>query len=232
KRKSVSQFREYDSAVNAFRLKYDAIPGDMDGNIAPKFGFSFDWGTSIGLRNGNGILEQRYQDTHSTPPTSSNILKSDEFVLFWNDLLRAGLLKSFSGNPLISYVNWACNTAGGVTINSLDDCFPKTELNSKAHVFIVDINSVNYYYVGHNELFGNIVNSDKSYLLTPNQMKDLDNKIDDGSPSSGNLQNTYTAFTTVSLGSGLIGANACQASSTTYNNSKISSCAMILKMAP
>src|SRR5690242_14502943 len=52
----VSQIRRYNVAFDTFRLKYDALPGDIDATKAAGFGFAARAGTN-GHGDGDGWLE-------------------------------------------------------------------------------------------------------------------------------------------------------------------------------
>src|ERR1700759_2898335 len=57
-RAQISQIEKYNSAMNTFRAKFAAIPGDMPPAVANQFGFTT--GTNcvgtFGQRDGNGLL--------------------------------------------------------------------------------------------------------------------------------------------------------------------------------
>src|ERR1035438_8206439 len=55
-RATISQIEKYNTAVNTFRTKYDALPGDMNASVAKQFGFVAR-GTQPGEGDGNGIIE-------------------------------------------------------------------------------------------------------------------------------------------------------------------------------
>src|SRR5471030_1667850 len=57
-RATIAQIEKYNTAVNTFRGKYNALPGDMNASTATAFGFSprATAGTA-GLGDGNGVIE-------------------------------------------------------------------------------------------------------------------------------------------------------------------------------
>src|ERR1035438_3595333 len=55
-RAQISQIEKYNSAVNTFRGKYDALPGDISAAAAAQFGFVARSGTT-GRGDGNGIVQ-------------------------------------------------------------------------------------------------------------------------------------------------------------------------------
>src|ERR1700722_15466804 len=62
-RAQISQIEKYNTAVNTFYGKYQAIPGDMNIATASQFGFTVgslctgDGTSPYGSRNGNGLIE-------------------------------------------------------------------------------------------------------------------------------------------------------------------------------
>jgi hypothetical protein len=94
-RAQITQIEKYNAAVNTFRSKFNAIPGDMRPEIVTLFGFvqgSACDGRAPGFRNGDGVL-----DGYFTP----QVIQRDENILFWMDLSNS------AAGPLIegSYPN-------------------------------------------------------------------------------------------------------------------------------
>jgi prepilin-type N-terminal cleavage/methylation domain-containing protein len=54
-RSEISQIERYNTAVNTFRIKYNALPGDMLPANASAFGFAVGTG-GPGLGDGNGLI--------------------------------------------------------------------------------------------------------------------------------------------------------------------------------
>src|ERR1019366_10408042 len=55
-RATISQIEKYNTAVNTFIGKYNAMPGDLNGQTATAFGFTAR-GTNTGQGDGNGALQ-------------------------------------------------------------------------------------------------------------------------------------------------------------------------------
>src|ERR1700691_433072 len=55
-RAQISQIEKYNTAVNTFRDKYNALPGDLPPTVPTQFGFAARAGTA-GRGDGNGIIE-------------------------------------------------------------------------------------------------------------------------------------------------------------------------------
>src|ERR1700688_3889289 len=58
-RAQISQIEKYNQAVNTFRAKFNAIPGDMAVSTAQQFGFlvGFACTGQQGGRDGNGLID-------------------------------------------------------------------------------------------------------------------------------------------------------------------------------
>src|ERR1700743_3469732 len=58
-RAQISQIEKYNQAVNTFKAKFQAIPGDMGVSTATQFGFTPGTGCTGGLanRDSNGLLD-------------------------------------------------------------------------------------------------------------------------------------------------------------------------------
>src|ERR1700722_5890685 len=59
-RAQLSQIEKYNSAVNTFRAKFNAIPGDMAIATAKQFGFvlgTYCDRSVLGYRDGNGLID-------------------------------------------------------------------------------------------------------------------------------------------------------------------------------
>ena len=83
----MSQFEQYKTAVNTFRTKYNALPGDIDPTDAVAFGLANRTG-GAGDGDNNGRIG-------SCGGGLSTKVFGCEDALFWNDLSSAGLI---SGN--------------------------------------------------------------------------------------------------------------------------------------
>src|SRR5579884_865492 len=82
-RATISQLEKYNTAVNTFRGKYNAIPGDMSSSLASSFGFTARNGAA-GRGDGNGVIEG-YNLTSNV-----GTVQGGETTLFWVDLTTGG----------------------------------------------------------------------------------------------------------------------------------------------
>jgi len=168
-RAQITQLQKFDLAVNTFRNKYNAIPGDLDFNAAAAYGFITRAGGQ-GHGNGNGIIEG----------CASEPRFGCEFSLFWGDLSRANLIS----DP----ISLAGDTQPTVTTNEDSyKYFPRSKLNNAiALPLIVDVNNKNwYFFVSINYITPGVGWGGGNPFLTVNQSYAIDSKIDDGKPLTG-----------------------------------------------
>lgn len=230
-RSITSDLDRYIAATHTFRDKYFALPGDMAN--ATSF-----WGTdnlgcpngggSSGTCNGNG---DGIISTNVPPNTVSNLCENQEY---WRQLSLAGLIEGkYTPNTLancytasspgkdsaklkLASAGASITYVGPITTNA---GFPGNVfyIGNYQHVFFVGAanNSANGMFAGG--------------LLKPEELWNIDNKVDDGKPGTGNvlpvLPGTYNPAA---------GATGCTSDTTlaaTYSltNSTIS-CSMLMKV--
>ena len=86
--RQIGQIEQYNSAVNTFRSKYNALPGDMLPADAGTFGL-YDNDPYSGGGNGNGLIEGTGSPSIEGP--------HGETLIFWRHLADANLIE-FSGD--------------------------------------------------------------------------------------------------------------------------------------
>src|SRR5882757_2419229 len=72
-RATISQIEKYNTAVNTFRGKYNALPGDMNSSTATAFSFATRGGAA-GQGDGNGVIEG---------PGPNGYVQAGETLSFW-----------------------------------------------------------------------------------------------------------------------------------------------------
>jgi prepilin-type N-terminal cleavage/methylation domain-containing protein len=212
-RATISQIEKYNTAVNTFYGKYQAIPGNMNATTAATFGFSTVGRTgAVGYGSGNGIIE-------SYDPGA-------ESIMFWVDL----------SSPIAGGLIDGSFTAGaGYTVNGYDFYSP----NNDPYAPPAKIGHGNYVWV----YSGGMSRSDgMNYFslmtiawgfsslapivpsITVSQAYNIDKKMDDGLPQSGNVGAFYSTWQPYwAAGNGLwTGANpgtaATPSAATCYDN--------------
>jgi len=195
-RAQVAQIEKYKSAVNTFKSKYNnQLPGDIDNADAVAFGFQAR-GTIPGEGDGNGILEGYVNGgaiTHNGAGQGTG-----ETLMFWVDLSQANLIDAT--------LNTASSTALlGQTINAtstppLSAFYPPAKIGNGNYVYVYsggpgNGNGAAPTNMDGNNYFGitNITNiTSNMYLtatagLTVQQAYNIDTKVDDGIPTTGNV---------------------------------------------
>ena len=165
-RATVSQLDKFRSAVNAFRLKYNELPGDMRPSKAAQFGFFQITGNC-----GTTCLFANQLIDANGPPSFIQ-----EYLVFWRHLSQAGLIETLDSNLLRASDGESSSQPEGYE-NGL---MPKSKMGHYWYVtpsyrFATDGSSS---VIGGNDFF-------TWDYLSPVQAFGLDNKIDDGKPNSG-----------------------------------------------
>ena len=183
-RATMGQIEKYNAAVNTFRGKYAGIPGDLQSTQASAFGlFGFTGANAgtIGMGDGNGLLEGSSAATGST-------LAIGEPLAFWRHLSDANLIDGAygsSGNSLI--VASSGQATGNVT--NLPQSLPPTKMGPVSYVAVYAASGLNYYELNS---ITTITAANGQYTadspqIPPTQAYALDIKLDDGMPNTGTL---------------------------------------------
>ncbi len=193
-RNVVNQLTSYDTAANAFYLKYGGLPGDL--RTAEVFGL----GTTDGPgENGDGNFSIGYE----TQLTLEELLEetdnigAPENANFWYHLAQAGLIE---GNYDGSF------TPAGV---------PRTKIRN---AFILSLNYVwdgsgymyrNGYYIGQNRIdwdignLGGVESRAGAPKLLAAEAFTLDQKMDDGDANTGHVRNMWPFARSCTTNSGI-----------------------------
>lgn len=173
-RSAIVQIEKYNTAVNTFRSKFNAIPGDMHTSVAAQFGFANSaCAGTVGLRDGNGIIEGYAGCCGSLDQGGG------ETGLFWNDL------SSSVGGNLIegAFTSSTCTSAPSTTDYAA--YFPLSKLGSGAYVYVYSDN-YNYYGMSFISNFGTGEIHSRVFLSVM-QAYNIDSKMDDGKPTTGRV---------------------------------------------
>lgn len=177
-RSSVKQLDQYNSAVNTFRDKYGALPGDVTPAKIVRFGLP-DAATSvrtgsIGLGDGDGLLNA----------CGANVRAFGcETAWLWNDLAFAQLIP----DPLNNATNTPTGTAIALSATNWSSYIPKTRLRDSAQISAFNMTGRNYFLIA-NQIS---TSSSPAYASTPGvtvrEANDIDSKVDDGFPRTGTV---------------------------------------------
>jgi len=223
-RVQIAQIEKYNTAVRTFQGKYGYLPGDIPDPYASNFGFQ-PRGQYQAEGDGNGIIEGVNGNGVNNHYGLYQI--SGETPMVWVDLSTAGLIDG-------SFSTASPNSKPGsdVTGAALNNWFPAAKLGQGNYVYVY------YPQAGYNPManfWGISAITDNhmngNFDSTPNvsvqQAYNIDKKIDDGLPQSGNVKATYANYVIHSYiiwasGGGIEGAysgTAIAASNTTcYDN--------------
>jgi prepilin-type N-terminal cleavage/methylation domain-containing protein len=159
-RSLVSQLNAYNSAVNSFRSKYNALPGD--------FAQASTYISATATNgDGNGIIFNAAGAPGAAPTTYIG-----EMPPFWYQLSTLGLIDgSFDGT---------------ITTTTLGTNAPFTKMNRGGIIVYGFTDYNNYYHIGAaNSASTTIVTASN---MTPTAAYAFDLKMDDGLPASGIVQ--------------------------------------------
>lgn len=208
-RAQISQIEEFKTAVNTFKVKYGYLPGDMPPSQASQLGFF----TFTGVKAGQGCINGANGAAFGN---NDGIINTwNEVNPFWSHLSDSKLIKGSyggtAGNLLIaaaptctSYTSGTPSTLDpwdGVNDDSeLAQLIPRARIAS-AGVFVSILGnyykapstaSVEYRNSGKANMFI-VYNPSAGYTASPSQIYQIDSKIDDGLPTSGNLMYNQSA---------------------------------------
>ena len=210
-RAAVGQIDKFDAAVNAFRGKYNGLPGDLAN--CTNFFAAGDCATTSTIA-GNGALEDA---------STTRVLMSGEPLAFWRHMYNAGYI----GDAITSTA--AINTNAAIAANAIGNSFPASKAGaSNSFIAYTAGTAVTYPgFAGTNvyRMIG-ITSVAASGVptfsngLTPLEAFQVDTKKDDGVPNSGVVQASDTvagASFNVAGDVAATGAALCLNAANTYN---------------
>lgn len=220
----ISQKQQTDLAVNAFKLRYNSLPGDMHVSKTALFGLFTFTGVKAGgygYGDGNGQVNDRVY----VPSAFDD--GAGEALVFWRHLTEAELIPGSYGMNAANPLN---TSNGSVTSNVTNEAdvglyIPKTKLYG-THM-AVDDNT--FEYTTYN--IGNVLSIDTTLYITGSS-PDLggvtqtdafliDTKLDDALPDTG-----------IVFSDGSFGGYTCTTGASAYNTAGASAriCYMAIKM--
>lgn len=185
-RAQISQIEKYNQAVNTFIVKYNALPGDLNSQVATQFGFT-PRGTNAGQGDGNGIL------MGMSGAAGNGIYQGGgETGLFWVDLSTAN---GNNLNLIDGSFSSATITAPAVTVTTttMSNYLPQAKIGKGNYVYVGAFNqdSVNWWGISA----PSSINTNGQFFSAPGmsvlQAYSIDTKIDDGLPLTGNVVAKY-----------------------------------------
>ena len=199
-RMAIAQIEKYKTAVNTFKVKYNAIPGDMAGDQALAYGFQpTSRPDTAGEIHGNGILEDTTLGTYV-----DHLIF--ELPIFWQDLASAHLVDGDFTQATM--VEWGAGSAQNLNRGTVGNYLPASPLGNGTYVVAYGVSaSVKWVWVGASlysipiaggnyfqltGILGTDVDSELSTALTitPSQAKAIDTKVDDGVFDTGQVMSS------------------------------------------
>jgi prepilin-type N-terminal cleavage/methylation domain-containing protein len=218
-RAQISQIEQYNTAVNTFRGKYGAIPGDMNIATADQFGFPVGAGCTgiTGQRDGNGLIDGGSGSAGNNP----DLQFIGEVELFWQDLTTPGITSLIPGSFPNSGATASCNvlTESSLPATQIGQYLPAGKIGRGTYVMVGEVNGLNYYIlqgVTGVASTGRILSIWATAPIPVLEAYKIDQKMDDGLPTSGNVQAQYVSTT---LGGFIAAPSAATDNSSTCYNS-------------
>ncbi|MCP5361643.1 MAG: prepilin-type N-terminal cleavage/methylation domain-containing protein [Hyphomicrobiales bacterium] len=156
-RATVTQIQQFDAGIGAFRVKYDAIPGDILSTTANAYGLS-----NVGGDN-DGQIED---DSNNVPITNYG----GEAIYFFPHLSDAEMIPG-------DYDETETTAGFG---------FPESRLKKGGYI-PTSIGMILYYFLGLTDTQTIDAAVAEGAILTPEEAFSIDNKLDDGVPNAGTV---------------------------------------------
>jgi len=191
-RAQISQIEKYNSAVNTFRAKFGALPGDMPVATANQYGFTVGSGCSgsgNGTRDGDGLIEGY--------PGEPIVQGEGETELFWQDLSSSAAGSLIEGNfPNSGGPAVACNTSSQAMTTTpgstyIGDYLPAAKIGHGNFVAVYTYAGANWYTLGAVNAINTAGYMGATASIPVIQAYNMDKKTDDGLPTSGAVQAYY-----------------------------------------
>jgi len=191
-RATITQIEKYNTAVNTFRGKYGALPGDLNASAASQFGF-IARGTGQGEGDGNGVIEGAVSGGLSN---LGNAECDGETTVFWVDLSQMNLIDStFNTATETSCQNMTLTSSPGI-----NQYFPQAKIGRGNYIDVWSGgpsggNGTNYFGLSAIQSLGGGGSMSAISGLTVQEAYSIDQKMDDGMPQSGNVTAVFIACT-------------------------------------
>jgi prepilin-type N-terminal cleavage/methylation domain-containing protein len=195
-RATIAQIDKYKSAVGAFRIKYNALPGDMLPRDASAFGFYSMTPGGRATGDNNGMIES--QNSMFCPTYD---MFSNETAIFWRHLGEAGLIDGQFGvigpSQIVDFGGLDWYGAQGIVTN-VSQSIPPAKLGGNVYFSVISGAGTNYFtlwpVIAINLDSDHVTQWDAHYLgpdsgvgsgIRAAAAYNIDVKIDDGRPETG-----------------------------------------------
>lgn len=175
-RSTTADIERYNAAANTFRNKYNGLPGDLRASRAEQFGMT-DRDGSAGHGDGNGVMEGC---------DAAVVNLGCETALFWVDLTEAQLIADAfteaDDGPAISLTG----------VDEIADYLPSAPLRDSAFISVFPQGGRNYYAIASFSATAadglQTFSTAGTQALSALEASQLDDKIDDGIPTTGTVR--------------------------------------------
>jgi prepilin-type N-terminal cleavage/methylation domain-containing protein len=163
----ISESNQYKTAINAFKLKYNKLPGDME-NAQTYWPACTDNVFNTCNGSGNGIIESDFNNFH-------------EGIRFWEHLARAEIISgTFDSSPSGMMPGYKGFITGGY------DYLPGSKYEG-ARWIVGNLSGTGAEVVNNGTQALTLFRNNSSAFLTQPDAFTIDSKIDDGRPYSGKV---------------------------------------------
>ena len=204
---TINEIRGYQSAMHSFRDTYSAMPGDMANATDRLAGCEAGAANFCSDGNGNSLVGEIQTNGNNAADVSGD----NENTQFWKHLALADLITGIQTNADPDDPAWG-------------ESHPASSLRGGYQVYYAVLGGGNSNFNGHflrlqNNVTGSAgVNQNGAGPISPQQLAQIDRKMDDGRPNTG----------TVMGDDGVGGASDCEG---TYNEqSKRKDCIMLVRI--
>lgn len=178
-RATISQIEKYNAAVNTFKTKYNALPGDILAANASAFGLFAETtlaGTP-GHEDGDGVIGL---------PGTNDI--DGEYWEFWRHLSDSNLIDGLYGADLNPTTG-----KGPFILEPASNFLPSPKIDRTISIFVKNDFTQNYFGIAGNggRFIGGVHFLGQYPSVRPTDSYMMDMKIDDGFPNTGRLTAGY-----------------------------------------
>lgn len=192
-RATVSQTEKYNTAVNTFRDKFGAMPGDVGATKATQFGMN---SATVALRTTAGGIDQDGLIECNAAACAANPRDfGSETAMFWNDLSWAALISE----SLQTATPAAGNGGAAVTADAILTVLPEAKIGRGNYFTVFSAGGKNFYQLAGITAISAAGVYTLANRLTPQEAYNIDAKMDDGRPTTGGVRSLSTIASAASL---------------------------------
>jgi prepilin-type N-terminal cleavage/methylation domain-containing protein len=212
-RATISQIEKFNTATNTFRGKFNALPGDMNYSTRATFGFNTGAASTAaggcggasstptsGFGDGDGLIDTMYG-----PGTLSIMI--GETTCYWVDLSSGVAGNLIDGG----FATGNMQIAPVLGFTNLPLYFPSSKLGRGNMIYAYELGGINYFGMSNIKSFTAGGGTTSTGSMAPVQAYNIDKKVDDGYPNSGNVFAWFVTASnlTISVNSSPVAAGSC-----------------------